>query len=114
MNVEIHKLLQKGAISIVSNPQTQGFLSRIFLVPKKDGSPQATKPLCYLGAFQVGKYPSSGEFNPGGRLDDKDGSQGCLFLHPNPSGTSSVAMVPVAGADVRISVPAFRSVLSRE
>ena len=118
MNVGIHKLLEKGAISVVSSPQTQGFLSRMFLAPKKQwllkahNKPQGTKPLCYLGAFQDGKYPSSREFNPGGRLDDKDGSQRCLLLHPNPSGTSSVTTVPVAGADVRISVTAFHSVLS--
>ena len=52
---------------------------------------------------------TSAEFNSGGRLDDKDGSQECPFLQLNPSETSSVAMVPVARANVRISVPAFWS-----
>ena len=73
---------------------------------------QTTKLLCHLGALQDGKYPSSGEFDPGGRLDDKNGSQRCLLLHPNPSGTSSVASLPMEGADIRISVSAFRPVFS--
>ena len=37
MTTEVHKLLQKEAISVVLTTCTKGFLSRIFLVPKKDG-----------------------------------------------------------------------------
>jgi len=53
MNAEIHKLQEKGAIFVVPNPQTQGFLSRIFLVPKKDGSQRPVINLRQLNHYVI-------------------------------------------------------------
>jgi len=56
MNTEISKLLEKGAISAVSSLQTQGFLSRIFLVPKKDGSQRPVINLRQLNYFVIWEH----------------------------------------------------------
>ena len=67
MTMEVHKLLQE-AISVVPTSCTKGLLSRIFLVPKKDGSQRPVinlpaEPICSMGAFQDGEHPLSGEHN---------------------------------------------------
>ena len=86
---------------MVSTTCTKGFLSRIFLVPKKwfsktTNKPIPAEPIYSLGAFQDGQHPLSGELNPGGGLNDKSGSKRCLLFHPNSPRTSSMAMLLVA------------------
>ena len=48
---EISKLVQKGAITQLANPHQQTFVSRIFLVPKKDGSHRPIVDLRGLNKF---------------------------------------------------------------
>ena len=47
----INRLLEKGAVERVSNPNTPGFYSRLFLVPKKDGAWRPIIDLSYLNTF---------------------------------------------------------------
>ena len=51
MAEEISKLRGKGAISTVTRTQTVGFISRMFLVPKKDGSHRPIIDLRELNKF---------------------------------------------------------------
>ena len=44
-------LLEKGAVERVLNPQSPGFYSRLFLVPKKDGSLRPVIDLSHLNRF---------------------------------------------------------------
>ena len=53
MKTEIHKLLEKQAISVVSSPYSQSFLSRIFLFPKKDSSQRSVINLRQLNQFII-------------------------------------------------------------
>ena len=68
--------------------------------------------ICNLGALQDGEHPSSTEPNAGGRLDDKNGSKRCLFLHCNPPGASLLATLLVAGTSVRVSMSPLWPILS--
>ena len=79
---------------------------------KTSNKPTPAEPICSLGAFQDGEHPLSGELNPGGGLDDKNGSKRCLLLHPNPPRTSSMATLPVATTSVPVSMSPLWPVLS--
>ena len=56
MKAEILKLIKKQAISVVSPSANQGFLSRIFLVPKKDGSQRPVINLHQLNQLVVWEH----------------------------------------------------------
>ena len=56
MNTEVLKLLEKRAIVVVDSPHTQGFLSRVFLVPKKDGSQRPVINLRQLNQFVIWEH----------------------------------------------------------
>jgi len=56
MTTEVHKLLQKEAISVVPSTCTKGFLSRVFLVPKKDGSQRPVINLRQLNQFVIWEH----------------------------------------------------------
>ena len=56
MTTKVYKVLQKEAISVVPTPCTRGFLSRIFLVPKQDGSQRPVINLRQLNQFVVWKH----------------------------------------------------------
>ena len=117
MKSEIHKLLEKQAISVLKSPYNQSFLSRTFLVlrtrfSKASNNFASAKAICNLGAFQDGEHPSSRELNPGGRLADNNGSKRCLFLHSNLQRASSLVTLPVAGTSVWVSVPSIWPILS--
>ena len=56
MNTEVLKLLEKRAIVVVDPPHTQGFLSRVFLVPKKDGSQRPVINLRQLNQFVIWEH----------------------------------------------------------
>ena len=114
---EVHKLLQKKAISLVPKACTKGFLPQYFWSPKKMFSktsniPTPAEPICSLGAFQDGEHPHSGELNPGGGLNDKNGSNRCLLLHSNPPRTSLVVTLPVTTTSVPVSVSPLWPILS--
>ena len=79
---------------------------------KTSNKPTPAEPICSLGTFQDGEHPLSGELNPGGGLDDKNGSERCLLLHPNPPRTSSMATLPVATTSVPVSMSPLWPVLS--
>ena len=49
--VEIHKFLEKGAIAVVATPLRQCFISRMFLIPKKDGTMKPIIDLRELNKF---------------------------------------------------------------
>ena len=117
MNAEIHKLLEKKAISVVTAPYTQGFLSRIFLVPKKDGSQRPVINLRQLNQFVIWEHFKMESIHLvenliQERLDDKNGSKRCLFLHSYPPRKLPMVTLPVARTSVRISVSPIRPVLS--
>ena len=48
MDTEIRKLLEKRVIAVADPSHTQEFLSRVFLVPKKDGSQRPVINLCLV------------------------------------------------------------------
>ena len=57
MNDELSKLVQKDAISQVLNPKpSESFISRMFLVPKKDGSQRPIVDLRDLNKFIVWEH----------------------------------------------------------
>ena len=57
MNSELSKLVQKDAISQVLNPNpSESFISRMFLVPKKDGSQRPIVDLRDLNKFIVWEH----------------------------------------------------------
>ena len=72
----------------------------------------SVKPVHNVGTLQDGEHPSSRELNPGGRLDDNNGSKRCLFLHSNSQRASSLVTLSVAGTSVRVLVPLFWPILS--
>ena len=91
---------EKGAIYPVG-PHPQAFFSRIFLVPKKDGTcvPFTVPP------FQNGRYPcSSGSFADR-RLDVSYRSQGCLFQHTYTPEPQKVLQVSMAASSLRVCLP---------
>ena len=48
---EIHKLLEKEAIAVVATPLQQCFISRMFLIPRKDGTMRPIIDLSELNKF---------------------------------------------------------------
>ena len=56
MTKEVQILVQKKAVIAVSDTQSAGFLSRIFLVPKKDGSQRPVINLRPLNQFVVWEH----------------------------------------------------------
>ena len=116
MKTEIHKLLEKQAISLLSSPYNQSFFQNIPGPQKRRFSKASNKltsvkPIRNLGTLQDGEHPPSRKFNPGGRLDD-NGSKRCLFLHSNSQRASSLVTLPVAGTSVQVSVPPLWPILS--
>ena len=56
MKEGIHKLLVKQAVSVVTSPCNESFLSRIFLVPKKDDSQRPVINLHQLNQFVIWEH----------------------------------------------------------
>jgi len=56
MTTEVHKLLQKEAVSVVPSTCTKSFLSRVFLVSKKDGSQRPVINLYQLNQFVIWEH----------------------------------------------------------
>ena len=93
-------MLEKHAIE-ETTPSGHGFLSTIFLVPKKDGGQrpanksEVLKQVCLLRALQNGWYTQRG---PKGRI-----------LHgANSRGGQSFPQVLVQREDIPIQMPTFR------
>ena len=56
MDTKIRKLLEKGVIAVVDLSHSQEFLSRVFLVPKKDGSQRSVINLTQLNQFVIWEH----------------------------------------------------------
>ena len=117
---EIQKLEEKGAIQEINNDK-DGFYSRLFLVPKKDGQmrpcsdqPPISEPISGSQPFQdVGHARSEGSPTKE-RLDDKNRSQGCLLLDPHPPRAPEVATIQVGKEIVSVHMSSFKTSLSSE
>ena len=53
---EVEAMLEKGAILPVKDPSNQGFYSRIYLVPKKDGQSRPVVNLHPLNQYLLCKH----------------------------------------------------------
>ena len=116
ISTEIQTMIEKRAISLVQ-PDQRGFISQIFLVPKKDGGHRPVVNLKALnkvhsrGPFQNGRF-SHGEGSSENRgLVGKIRSEGCLFSGTNRPQSPEVSSVSMAGQSIPISLSAIRTVL---
>ena len=102
-------MIEKGAITEVECPTAEGFVSRLFLVPKKDGQRRPVINLKPLNRFLVYRhfkgYPGCGGCAPPQRLVDKNRSQRCLFHDPGPSESPEVFEVQMDKENVPILMP---------
>ena len=109
MQREIKLLLAKGAIiPITQPPAEQGFISTVFLVPKKDGG---ARPVINLRALN--HFISSQHFKMEGvhllkNLIQSGGPQGCLFYSTHPSDSPKVPKVHMEARDLSIHMPPVR------
>ena len=92
---EIENLLNKRAVERVQNPETPGFYSRIFLVPKKNGKIPLIIGLSLLNRY-IKKVFQNGDSQVG-KTSDETQRLGCLQRLnrsiPTRSGTSSIPEV---------------------
>ena len=79
---------------------------------KTSDKPVPTRSICHLGTLQDGKHSSSRAPNPGGGLDGKNRSQGCILCSPNSQGPSTMATFSLARPGLPVLLPSIRPVLS--
>jgi len=101
---EVQKLLTKGAIVEVERPGQ--FISRLFLVTKKDGSFRPVVNLKPLNQFIAKAHFKMEGINmlKEGQLDGLHRLKGSLSLCGNSSGAQEVPPLHLGGTDIRISV----------
>ena len=106
LTVEVQGMLEKQAISRVPREQeAKGFISQLFLVPKKGGGIKRAKYICGEGAFQNGELPYDKGHPKTRRLDDKGRPEGCL-LHDSTSNQSEAAgAISMAGGNIPVQLP---------
>ena len=98
---KIGKVVEKGAIQEVKGTTTDGFFSRLFLVPKKEGQMRPVLNLKPLNkfiipqAFQNGGNAHSERSAAERRLDDENRHQRCMLHDSNPSAASEISEVLV-------------------
>ena len=109
-------MIEKRAISVVQLDQ-RGFVSQIFLVPKKRWRSQtgseleSSKQVHCRGALQDGGI-SHGEGSCETRgLVGKIGSKRCLLSGTNTPQSPEVSSVPVAGQSIPVSLSAIQPIL---
>ena len=118
MNTEVLKLLEKRAIVVVDPPHTQGFLSRVFLVPKKDGSQRPVINLRQLNQLVIWEHFKMENIHLVEHLIQegdwmvKNRSQGRIFCSPNSQGPSTMATSSLARPGLPVLLPSIRPVLS--
>ena len=114
---ELTKLLKKQAIRQLEHPAEAGFLSNIFLVPKKDGGQRPVINLKALNrlkhrAFQDGGYPhGKGPVETRG-LACQGGFEGRLLCNPHTPNPLEVSQISSPQENVSLRVPTIRSVIS--
>ena len=79
---------------------------------KTSDKPVPTRSICHLGTLQDGKHSSSRAPNPGGGLDGKNRSQGCILCSPNSQGPSTMATFSLARPGLPVLLPSIQPVLS--
>ena len=114
MNTNIHKLLEKRAIAVADPPHTQEFLSRVFLVPKKDGSQRPVINLRQLNQFVIWEHFKMESIHLVEHLiqEGKSRPQGCILFGPNSQGPSAMAPFSLARPELPVLLPSIRPVLS--
>ena len=117
VTLENQEMLQKGAIHMVPPSQaTPGYLSCLFLVPKKGGVQRLVVNLKPLNQFlpyehfkmegiHIVKYLFKKR-----RFHGQDRSQRCIFNSPPLSGTSKVCEVQLGGHPLQVCLPSLWSV----
>lgn len=60
-----------------------------------------------MGALQDGRHPHDMRDDPGTRLDDTSGPEGCILCSPNTPQAQDVAQVQLAGSKLPVQLPPF-------
>ena len=108
---EIGKMVEKGAIQGVKGTTTDGFFSRLFLVPKKEGQMRpvlnlkATEQVYIPQAFQNGGNAHSEGSTAERRLDHKNRHQRCILRDSNSPAASEISEVSVERKMLSVYVP---------
>ena len=106
---EISKLISKGAIQELTNMPEGGFVSTLFLVPKKGGGQRPVINLKNLNSFvealQNGGYKYPEKPVTERRLASQDRSQGRVFLSPGQPGAQKILVLPSRGEVVPVHLP---------
>ena len=114
---EILTLLEKKAISKIPPPLGRGFLSRMFVVPKKDGNVRPIIDLRDLNKFMIqehfkmeGIYLIKDLLR--GRLDGQDRPQGRLLFRSHRPSPPPPPSIPTPRCDISIQLPSLWSSIS--
>ena len=114
MQQEIGNMLEKHAIE-ETTPSGHGFLSTIFLVPKKDGGQRPVINLKCLNKFvytehfkMEGIHILRDLLRTGDWMTKVDRPEGCILHGTNSRGGQSFPQILIQGEDIPIQMPAFR------
>ena len=94
---EIKDMISKGAVTELQTLPVGGFLSTLFLVPKKDGG---QRPVIYLKklnshkcpTFQDGRHSHTQKPSPKGRLASKDRPERCILFCPDKQRAQEISV----------------------
>ena len=106
---EVESLLQKQAVVAVVPPCKDQFISRLFLIEKKDGSYWPVINLKPLNTFIQKEHfkMESASMTAARRLGVLFGPQRCLSCSPNCQGSLQASLFPVGWQNVRIHLLSF-------
>ena len=91
-------------------PTPEGFISQLFLVPKKDGGQRPVINLKTLNTF-VRVFPHDSRLSKAQRLDGNSGSERCVFPDTNPFRPPTLPQVSVGRPNLSVPLPSVWPVM---